>query len=111
MNLHQHNKCLAAGESILRYNMRSPDDSDPVKSNPDAQYPEAQERDIYTLHDAEMGDSRLEREGKPQQWGCTSCMYYDPGCAYCSYIHAPVDVLFVCPQVLDRRRWPPGPPQ
>lgn len=31
-------------------------------------------------------------------------MYYDPERAYCSYIHAPVDILFVCPQILDKRR-------
>jgi hypothetical protein len=31
-------------------------------------------------------------------------MYYDPERTYCTYIHAPVDILFVCPQVLDNRR-------
>lgn len=66
---------------------------------------------MHTLHDAETGGLLLQKEEKPQLWGCTSCMYYDPGCAYCAYIHAPVDILFVCPQVLDRRRQPPGPAQ
>ncbi len=84
--------------------MRSPGDSDPLKSNPNAQYPEAQEREVYTLHDPETGSLLLQKERKPQRWGCASCMYYDPGCAYCTYIHAPVDILFVCPQVLDGRR-------
>jgi len=31
-------------------------------------------------------------------------MYYDPERTYCTYIHAPVDILFVCPLVLDNRR-------
>ena len=85
--------------------MRSPGDSDPLKSNPDAQYPEAQERGVPTLHDSAEG--RLPQdEMKPQRWGCPSCTYYDPGCVYCTYIQAPVDVLFVCTQVLDRRSWP-----
>lgn len=84
--------------------MRSPGDSDPLKSNPDVQYPEAGERRMDTLHDGATGGLLLQDEMKPQRWGCPSCMYYDPGCAYCTYIHAPVDVLFVCPQVLDRRR-------
>jgi hypothetical protein len=43
-------------------------------------------------------------EGKTQRWKCTSCMYYDPERTYCTYIHAPVNILFTCPQVLDRRR-------
>lgn len=30
-------------------------------------------------------------------------MYYDPERAYCGYIHAPVDILFACPQILDKR--------
>ncbi len=41
---------------------------------------------------------------RPVQWGCTSCMHYDSGCAYCTYIHTPVSILFVCPQVLESRR-------
>lgn len=84
--------------------MRSPGDSDPLKSNPGAQYPEVQERGMHTLHDPETGGLLLQNEKKLQRWGCASCMYYDPGCAYCTYIHAPVDILFVCPQVLDGRR-------
>ncbi|MDV2482821.1 hypothetical protein F8E02_12645 [Methanoculleus sp. Wushi-C6] len=41
---------------------------------------------------------------KAERWGCASCSCYDPGCAYCTYIHTPVAILFACPQVLDHRR-------
>jgi hypothetical protein len=74
---------------------------DPLKSNTDAQCLEAPERDRYTVSDAAAGGSALEKGRRPQQSACASCMYYDPARAYCSYIHAPVDILFVCPQALN----------
>ncbi|MCK9308068.1 MAG: hypothetical protein M0P17_11135 [Methanoculleus sp.] len=47
---------------------------------------------------------RQRDQGKPEQWGCTSCRYYDPECTYCTYISTPVSILFICPQTLDNRR-------
>lgn len=41
---------------------------------------------------------------KQEQWRCASCSYYDPECAYCTYIHTPITILFVCPQTLDNRK-------
>lgn len=84
--------------------MRSPGDSDPLKRKPDARSPRAQERGTHALHDGAAGGLLLQDKMKPQRWGCPSCTYYDPGCIYCTYIQAPVDVLFFCPQALDRRR-------
>lgn len=40
---------------------------------------------------------------KPEQWGCSSCRYYDAECTYCTYIHTPIAILFACPQTLDNR--------
>jgi len=53
--------------------------------------------------DALTRPARLDRE-RPQRGACATCMYYDPRRAYCNYIHAPVDILFACPQILDMRR-------
>jgi hypothetical protein len=41
---------------------------------------------------------------KQEQWGCASCTHYDPECAYCTYIHTPIAILFVCPQTLDNHK-------
>ncbi|WP_214021723.1 hypothetical protein [Methanoculleus sp.] len=84
--------------------MRSPHDSDPLKSNTGTQYLRARERGRDTGSDAATAGLTLEGERRPQRSECASCMYYDPERAYCSYIHAPVDILFVCPQILDKRR-------
>ncbi|MBA7473260.1 hypothetical protein ES707_08595 [subsurface metagenome] len=77
---------------------------DPLKRNTGAQYLQAPERDRDTVSDAAAAGLTLERKRKPQRSECASCMYYDPERAYCTYIHAPVDILFVCPQVLNNRR-------
>jgi len=53
--------------------------------------------------DALTWSARLDRE-RPQRGACATCMYYDPRRAYCNYIHAPVDILFACPQILDMLR-------
>lgn len=54
--------------------------------------------------DGDPAAVRQRDRGKPAQWGCTSCRYYDPECTYCTYISTPVSILFVCPQALDNRR-------
>lgn len=77
---------------------------DPLKSNTCAQCLEAPDQDRYTVSDAAAGESALEKGRRPQRSACASCMYYDPARAYCSYIHAPVDILFICPQVLNNHR-------
>jgi|LFRM01.2.fsa_nt_gb hypothetical protein len=41
-----------------------------------------------------------------QQFGCTSCTYYDPKRTYCTYIHTPIEILFACPKDLKDRRTP-----
>ncbi|HOI12296.1 MAG TPA: hypothetical protein PLG75_00470 [Methanoculleus sp.] len=40
---------------------------------------------------------------KLERWRCDSCTYYDPERAYCTHIHTPIAILFVCPQTLDSR--------
>lgn len=74
---------------------------DPLKSNTGAQCLEAPDRDRNTVSDAAAGGLTLGKGRRPQRSACASCMYYDPARTYCSYIHAPVDILFVCPQVLN----------
>jgi len=81
--------------------MNLQDNIDPLKSNTGAQLFKAPEGDSGTASDAAAGGLTLEKGRRPQRSSCTSCMYYDPERAYCSYIHAPVDILFVCPQILN----------
>jgi len=85
------------------------DDTDPLKRNPGTQCPgspdpEAPGQSRYAAGNAATTGGSMLNEGKTQRWKCTSCMYYDPERTYCTYIHAPVNILFTCPQVLDRRR-------
>ncbi len=88
--------------------MRLPDNVNPLKSNtgircPKTPDPEALGRDRYTVSDAVISGLIRREEEKPQRCEYALCMYYDPERAYCTYIHAPADILFVCPQVLENR--------
>jgi len=92
--------------SILEYDMNIPDDINLLKNKPGAQYTgtpelEAPDRARYGIYDAVTGELTRQKERRPKQYECAQCMYYDPERAYCTYIYAPVDILFVCPQVLD----------
>ncbi len=84
--------------------MNLQDNINPLKSNTSAQHLDAPDRGRCTAGDIATSGLILRKERKPRQCECTSCMYYDPERTYCNYIHAPVDILFVCPQVLDNRR-------
>lgn len=82
---------------------------DPLKSDTGTGYygpsdPERPGQDGDSVYDLGIGGLTQQKEEKPQRFKCTSCMYYDPGRVYCTYIHAPVDILFACPQTLDTRR-------
>ena len=95
--------------SILLFDMSLPNNIDPLKSNPGTRYPGPSEtktpdRSRCAATDAGTGGLTQQRERKPQRCECAPCMYYDPERTYCTYIHAPVDILFVCPLVLDNRR-------
>ncbi len=54
--------------------------------------------------EANRAAMRWREEERLAQWGCTSCMHYEPRSIYCTFIHAPVWILFTCPMVLDNGR-------
>lgn len=82
--------------------MRPHDTVEPLKIDPRIRYPGAPDR--YAANGLVPGGLTPRNERRPQRRECASCMYYDPGRAYCNHIHAPVDILFVCPQALDEYR-------
>ena len=82
---------------------------DPLKSNTGTQYygpsdPETPGRDGGSVYELSTDGLTQENEEKSRRFECVSCMYYEPGRVYCTYIHTPISILFVCPQTLDNRR-------
>lgn len=64
---------------------------------------EAPDWDRPTVIDAAAHWLTRRNEDKPLRYECASCAYYEPERSYCTYIHTPVDILFACPQILEKR--------
>ncbi len=89
--------------------MSIPNDIDPLKSKTGTQYygsldPEMPGKDGGCVYDPASEELTQQKGEIPRRFECASCMYYDPGRVYCTYIHTPIPILFVCPKDLDNRR-------
>lgn len=107
MKIQRRNKCMAVW-NILECAMGLPNNFNQPKSPTGIQYPVPSDpdvpgRDEYTISDAAAHWSTRRKGDKPLRCECASCAYYEPERAYCTYIHTPVDILFMCPQILERR--------
>lgn len=94
--------------NILKCAMVFPDNVNQPESDSGTRYTitpdeEQSSKEEFMVNDAATRWLTQQGEENTLRYECASCTYHDPERAYCTYIHTPVAILFVCPQILDKR--------